>query len=67
MIIDVTEDVEFGDVDGEYLELLTCKCGTQFSHWDKTLHNNIKDVVKCHVCGIKLYFNCEIKIFEVKE
>ena len=64
---DVTDKVEFGDNDGEFLPLTKCACGAKFNLWDFTLSIYKDDPRECDHCGRKLYFKVSVSVFEVKD
>lgn len=63
---DVTDQVDFGDVDGECLPLTRCVCGTKFPLWDHILGIYDDHPAVCPSCGALLYFRCSIRVFERK-
>ena len=65
--IDVTDKVEFGKNDGEFLPLMKCVCGKLFGYWDCVLSIYETDANECPNCMRKLYFRSGIKVYEVIE
>ena len=51
MDIDVTDKVDFGLNDGEYLPLVECVCGQEFESWSFLLNNDSSYGKKCDNCG----------------
>ena len=62
---DVTDQVDFGGVDGEYLPLTKCVCGARFEIWEHILDIS-HDGSACPFCGRSLYFRCSIRVYERK-
>ena len=64
MDIDVTDKVDFGLNDGEYLPLVECVCGQEFESWSFLLNNDSSYGKKCDNCGRELYFELSIRVYE---
>lgn len=62
---DITNECEYGSVDGENMPLLKCTCGRKFENWDFILSIYSDAPNKCD-CGRRLYFKQDIKIMEVQ-
>lgn len=62
---DVTDKVEFGNSDDEFLPLEKCVCGQVFGFWDHSLSIYRDNPTECPKCGRKLYFKNKITVFEV--
>jgi len=60
---DITDQVEFGDPDGESLPLTQCACGRKFYPWDFVLTCYPDMAHECN-CGRKLYFRNEVTVYE---
>lgn len=61
---DVTEYVNWDNIDGEHLSLAKCVCGRDFPYWGFSLGVYRATARKCPNCGRYLYFRNEIKVFE---
>jgi len=67
IIKDITDKVEFGLNDDDLLPLLECICGQTFESWTFLLNADENSPVKCPNCGRKLFFEVEIRVYEIKE
>ena len=64
--IDVTTQVEVGEVDAEALPMTKCICGKEFVLWGGPILSIYKDTpTECPDCGRKFYFAHQITIWEV--
>ena len=63
---DITEQVEFETNDDECLPLTKCACGRKFGSWKFVLSIYRDSAIEC-ACGRKLYFSCNIRIYEVTD
>jgi len=63
---DVTDRVEFGSVDGEFLEVVRCLCGAEFDYGVEVLSIYRDDPWICPECGAKLYFKQTVRVYEVR-
>jgi len=63
----VTENILFypSDIDGELLPIARCVCGKEFGNWEYVLGRYDDMAKECPACGRKLYFDIDIKIYEV--
>ena len=64
--IDITEKMQFGDIDGEQLPIMKCLCGESWWPWDG-LVLSIYDIEECPTCHRKFMFSNNITIYEVVE
>jgi len=65
MDTDVTDQVEFGDVDGEFLEVVKCLCGHHLEDYTAiTMSDDWQDTWKCDECGAELYFRQKITVWK---
>ena len=62
---DVTSLVDFGFSDDEFLPLLECVCGEKFGYWEHCLSIYRDDPKECPKCGVKLYFEFSVKVYQV--
>jgi len=63
--LDVTDKVDFGYSNNDFLSLLKCVCGQEFEGWsDAILSYDKDDYFICPSCKRKLYFDIKITIFE---
>lgn len=62
---DVTDLVDFGLNDDEYLPLTKCVCGQTFPYWSFIISTDPEDVSECPGCGRRLYFAVSIRVFEI--
>jgi len=65
--IDVTDKVNFGDVDGECIPITKCVCGESFVPWDFIISIYKDDTHTCPKCNRKLYFSMKIQVFEIND
>ena len=63
---DVTDQVDFGDVDAECLPLTECVCGERFRAWDQVLGVYPDRPWVCPKCNTKLVFSNAIKVYQVQ-
>lgn len=61
---EITEDVEYGSVDGPCLPLRRCICGAEFGDWKQILNHDSKRPWKCPDCDRELFFSAEIHVYE---
>ena len=66
-IIDVTDKVAFENNDDESLPLTKCVCGRVWETWNFILDADKERLTECPYCKRKLFFDLEIKVYEVKE
>jgi hypothetical protein len=66
-IKDVTNLVEFGNIDDENLPLTKCVCDTEFGLWDHQLGVYQDHPTQCPECARALYFSFELRVWEVVE
>jgi DNA-directed RNA polymerase subunit RPC12/RpoP len=64
---DVTDTVEFGEVDDEMLPLRRCVCGQTFLRWTFVLSIYSDGVAECPNCGRKFVFSNKITIYELED
>ena len=64
---DVTDQVEFGWNDDEFLPITRCICGKQYKLWELSLsiYKHITKTMPC--CGAKLYFSLSTKVHKVTD
>ena len=62
-IKDITKDVKFGDIDGECLQFIKCKCGKE---WDYLLSIYEDTSTQCPNCKRNLFFKNNITIYEIE-
>lgn len=65
--VNITDQIQIGDIDDELLSILCCACGTKFDPWDFSISIYDDDPVKCPSCGRKLFFKCMIEVYELKD
>ena len=65
--VDVTELVDFGLNDGEYLPIIKCACGAKFDLWEFSISVYPDAAKACPWCGRRFYFSVYIKVFEVED
>lgn len=63
---DITNLVDFGLNDDEYLPLTRCVCGQTFKYWGFVISMD-SEGTECPNCDRRLYFKVAIRIFEVEE
>lgn len=63
--IDVTKQVEFGDIDGEHIPLTKCVCGATFKGWSQVVDIYPDSPWECPRCGVKLYFTCDVRVYKL--
>jgi DNA-directed RNA polymerase subunit RPC12/RpoP len=61
---DVTDKVEVGNPDDEFLQIYTCVCGARFDDYE-ALSIYKDDYWECAECGRGLYFRNNVRVFEV--
>lgn len=64
---DVTDLVDFGNSEDEYLPMLKCICGQKFGMWEHSISIYKDDAVECPNCGKRLFFRSSIKVYQVEE
>jgi DNA-directed RNA polymerase subunit RPC12/RpoP len=66
-LLDVTNEVGFGDNDGEWLPLDRCICGERFDKEGGCLSLGIyeDDADECPKCGRKFIFKVNINVYQV--
>ena len=63
---DVTKEVDFGDIDSEYLHMRKCVCGREHKDYESiSIYREYAE--KCEDCGRKLYFRASITVYEVND
>ena len=62
---DVTNLVDFHNNDDECLPITKCVCGAKFTPWDFFISIYDDDPYRCPLCGKKLFFRLDIRVFEV--
>jgi hypothetical protein len=62
---DVTAEVEYGDIDGDLMELQRCVCGAEFDRWAFVMSLDRADASDCPACGRRLYFSYSVTVLEV--
>lgn len=65
--IDITNLVDFGFSDDEYLPILKCACGAEFKPWEYMISIYSDDVNACPKCGLKLYFSVSVRVYKTIE
>lgn len=65
MKIDITDQVEFGNNDDEYLPLTKCACGAKFGLWEFQLNIYEEYAYQCPSCNRKLIFENTIRVYEI--
>lgn len=66
-IIDITDMVEFGAIDGDILNFNKCACGKEFEDWDFLLSVGEEWAKKCPKCGREMFFSYNTRVFEIRE
>lgn len=66
-ITDVTDRVEYGNPDDEYLPIHECVCGHKFDYWDLSISVYADDPKECPHCGVRMFFSVSVKVFRVDE
>jgi len=64
---DVTGKVNFSFPDDESLPITKCVCGRTFGLWNFIINMDKESPVECPECGRKLYFESEIRVYEITE
>ena len=64
---DITNQIVFGDVEGEALPLDRCACGQLFAYWQAVLHSEKLDPFVCDKCGRRMVFSNKITIWELDD
>lgn len=64
---DVTEEVEFGWNDDEYLPIIKCVCGEKFDLYDEMVSVYYSDPWTCPNCGTQLIWEQKITVYEVMD
>ena len=62
----VTNQVQIGEIDGEFLSLDQCACGHKPDLWEIVLGIDPDRAYECAQCRRKLYFSNKITVYEVK-
>lgn len=65
---EVTGEVEVGQIDDKFLQIIECVCGHRYDpdKWDNiSIYPEYAE--PCKKCSRKLYFSCNIQIYEVVE
>lgn len=62
---DVTNQIEFGESDGESLFITKCVCGEEFGTWDFIISIYDDDPYSCPKCGRKFFWRQLVTVFEV--
>jgi DNA-directed RNA polymerase subunit RPC12/RpoP len=65
--LDITDKVEFLNPDDESLPLTKCACGVVFTPWDFDISVYEDDLTACPNCGRKMFFESNIRVFELIE
>jgi hypothetical protein len=66
--IDITKNVDFGDVDGYSLPITRCVCGQIFELWNEVLPSLCDgDKWECPSCHRKLVFENSITVYEIED
>ena len=67
--IDVTDKVEFGRNDDEYLPITRCVCGAEFPAWTRiiSIYDDVDWIEPCPKCHRRLYFAASIRVYEHRE
>jgi len=68
-MIDVTDKVEIGDIDGESLSFIKCVCGKRFDYWDFIINicQDIEVASACPNCGRKFCFRAKVTVYCINE
>jgi len=66
-IIDVTNKVDFGNSDDEFLPIYQCVCGNRFNNWEFDISIYDDMPYQCPKCGAKLYFTSTIRVYQVED
>jgi len=62
---DVTNEVGYGGIDGETIEVRRCACGAEFDSWDFILGLYRDLAHPCPKCGRRFYFKYKVTVLEV--
>lgn len=62
---DVTNKVDFGNIDDEFLPIHQCVCGTRFNNWEFDISVYDDMPYECPQCGAKLYFKSIVKVYQI--
>lgn len=62
---DVTDKVDFSEIDGEHLPLTKCVCGAAFPAWEEIVSIYPEHPWTCPKCGVKLVFSCAVRVYQV--
>lgn len=66
-ITDVTNEVEFGDNDANFMPIDKCICGHKSGYWNFVISTESDDSNKCPNCGAKFYFTIKINVYQVED
>lgn len=67
--LDVTDQVAFGPVDGEFLPIIQCVCGRKWPLWRRTIcvYADADYLEPCPQCGRRLFFRLAVKVYEFRD
>lgn len=61
----VTDQISFGESDGESLFITKCICGKEFSTWEFCINIYDDNPNSCPKCGRKFFWRQLVTVFEV--
>jgi len=62
---DVTDQVDFGWSDDEFLPITKCVCGERFGWWEFSIGIYADEAKPCPACGRKFFFSTQVTVYEV--
>jgi len=62
---DVTNQISFGESDGESLSITKCVCGEKFEIWDFSISIYDDLPTSCPKCGREFFWRQLVTVFEV--
>lgn len=63
--LDVTNQIEYADIEGDSLSITKCVCGKEYKSWDFILHTDRDWAAECYHCHRKFYFRDTVQVFEI--
>jgi hypothetical protein len=63
--VDVTDRVETGEPDAEWVPLRRCICGFEPDYWAVVLSQNAEHPTPCPACGRRYYVAIQVRVYEV--
>lgn len=67
-LYDVTDKVDFGNPDDEFLPMTKCVCGHKWDMWGGFTISIYRDSAsECPKCNRKFYFRQSIRVYQVED